>query len=194
MAVRVLAGLGNPGARYDGTRHNVGFVVLDALARQCGATWTASERFRAHTADVVIEGNPVRLVKPQAYMNCSGGVLGELFRFHKWKPEELVVAVDEYQIPVGSLKVSTGGGAGGHNGLQDIIERLGAQFIRFRIGIAPEEKPLQPMADFVLGRFNEVEQAAFTARLDDYVNGLRMLVSLGPALAMNTLNRKSTTS
>ncbi len=191
MTVRVIAGLGNPGERYDGTRHNAGFAVVDALAQSEGAVWRASTRFSAHTADVVIAGKPVTLVKPQAYMNRSGQVLGELFRFHKWRPEGLLVAVDEFQIPVGAAKLSIGGSAGGHNGLADIIARIGAGFVRYRIGVGPDTKPLMDIADFVLRPFAPDELERFRSALPQFVEGLRLVVRSGPLLAMNHLNRKT---
>lgn len=190
MTVRVIAGLGNPGERYDGTRHNAGFAVVDALARSEGVDWRASARSRAHTADVVLAGKPVMLVKPQAYMNLSGQVIGELFRFFKWCPEDLLVVVDEFQIPLGSAKLSIGGGAGGHNGLENLISRIGAGFARYRIGVGPETKPLMDISDFVLGRFTPDELGQFQSALPRFVEGLRIVARSGPLLAMNHLNRK----
>lgn len=192
MTVRVIAGLGNPGERYDGTRHNAGFAVVDALARSEGVDWRASPRSRAHSADVVLAGKPVMLVKPQAYMNLSGQVIGELFRFFKWCPEDLLVVVDEFQIPLGSAKLSIGGGAGGHNGLENLISRIGAGFARYRIGVGPETKPLMDISDFVLGRFTPDELGQFQSALPRFVEGLRIVARSGPLLAMNHLNRKPT--
>lgn len=191
MSVRVIVGLGNPGPRYDGTRHNVGFHVVDALAQAEGATWREDSRYRAHTATVNLNDQPVLLAKPQTFMNASGRAVGEICRFLKLQPAEVCVVYDEYQVPVGELKVSLRGGPGGHNGIGDLIRRIGAKFIRYRIGVGPEEKPAEVLTDFVLGRFTEVERARFEANLDRYLDGLRLLVARGPLLAMNTLNQRS---
>jgi PTH1 family peptidyl-tRNA hydrolase len=191
MSVRVIVGLGNPGPRYDKTRHNAGFCVLDALAEAEGVSWREESRYRAHTASVILRGNPVLLAKPQTFMNESGYTVGELCRFLKLRPPEICVVYDEYQVPVGGLKVCASGGPGGHNGISSIVGRIGGDFVRYRIGIGPEEKPSQVLSDFVLGPFNEKERASFEASLAHYLDGLRLLVQEGPLRAMNTLNQRS---
>lgn len=193
MSVRVIVGLGNPGPRYDGTRHNAGFRVLDALAASAGATWREDSRYCAHTASVELEGSPLVLAKPLTYMNESGRTVGELCRYLKLKPAEVCVVYDEYQAPVGGLKVGVGGGDGGHNGIASIIQRIGAEFIRYRIGIAPESgrRPDEVLADFVLSAFTESERAVFDEAIDRYVSGLCLLIAKGPLLAMNSLNQRS---
>ncbi|MDP0500953.1 MAG: aminoacyl-tRNA hydrolase [Verrucomicrobiota bacterium JB022] len=190
MPVRVIAGLGNPGPRYDGTRHNIGFRAVDELAKRLGASWSENKKFCAHTASVEIAGQPVVLMKPDTFMNLSGKSLGEICRFYKWKPAECVVVYDEYTLPVGRLKLSLRGSPGGHNGVADIINRLGDAFIRFRIGIMPAQKPLAPLKDFVLGRFTPDEQAAIDRALPEWLEGLEYLVRHGPERAMNQLNQK----
>lgn len=196
MSVRVIVGLGNPGARYDRTRHNVGFRVLDALAQVAGGSWREERRFCAHTATVTFAGASLVLAKPLTFMNESGRTVGELCRFLKLKPAEVCVVFDEIQTPVGGLKVSIGGGSGGHNGVRSIIDRIGGEFVRYRIGIAPLSGKREPevLADFVLSPFAEGEQQRFEENLGRYVAGLRQIVAEGPILAMNTLNQRSPSS
>jgi len=190
MPVRVIAGLGNPGASYDGTRHNVGFRILDALAASCGATWKREARYCAHTANVVIAGQNILLVKPLTYMNNSGRSLGEVCRYLKLQPEDILVVYDEYQVALGRLKLSIGGGPGGHNGIEDVIRRIGDRFIRFRVGIGPREKPPVPLKDFVLGPFAADEETLVQASLNHILDALRLVVDLGPVLAMNRINQR----
>lgn len=190
MSVRVIVGLGNPGPRYDETRHNAGFRVVDALAAAEGATWREESRYRAHTASVILRGHPVLLAKPQTFMNESGYTVGELCRYLKLRPAEICVVYDEYQVPVGGLKVSTSGGPGGHNGISSIVGRIGGDFVRYRIGIGPDKKPSMVLSDFVLGAFAESERARFEASFERYLEGLRQLVAEGPLRAMNLLNQR----
>lgn len=190
MSVRVIAGLGNPGTRYDQTRHNVGFDLLNAFAKTCGGTWQDEARFRAHTAVVPIAGQSYLLVKPQTYMNESGWSLGEICRWRKLQPSDFLVIYDEYQIPVGQAKLSVKGGAGGHNGIADILQRLGGSFIRYRIGIGPAEKPLVPLKDFVLGHFTEGERAELERQFPRFLADLQLLLRAGVERAMNQINQR----
>lgn len=190
MSVRVIVGLGNPGPRYDGTRHNIGFHVVDALAQAGGANWRDEPRYRAHTTTVTLENRPVLLAKPQTYMNASGRAVGEICRYLKLQPAEICVVYDELQLPVGGLKVSLQGGPGGHNGIADLIQRIGPKFVRYRIGIGAGEKSSDSLTDFVLGRFTEVERTTVEANLVRYLDGLRLIIAQGPVLAMNSLNQK----
>lgn len=188
--VRVIAGLGNPGTRYDGTRHNIGFAVVDQLAATVSASWKPESRFCAHTASIELAGRPVLLLKPQTYMNASGKAIGNVCRFYKWLPAEVLVVVDEFQLGLGRTKLSLNGSAGGHNGIDDIIRRMGPQFPRYRIGIAPGEPVLQKMTDYVLGRFGPDETATLTACQDRILSELELIVRKGPSLAINTINQR----
>lgn len=188
--VRVIAGLGNPGREYDGTRHNIGFAVLDHLAAIQQVQWKSNSRFRAQTAETVLQNQTLLLVKPQTFMNASGSSLQEVCRFHRWSPKQIVVVYDEFQLPLGQIKVSLRGSAGGHNGVDDIIQRLGGDFIRYRIGIAPEERPPAPIHEFVLGKFTADETLKMNARMDALVQGLIQILEKGPLIAMNQLNQR----
>jgi peptidyl-tRNA hydrolase, PTH1 family len=193
MSVRVVVGLGNPGPLYDRTRHNIGFTLVDALASREGVRWKDQARFCAHTASVVIAGQPVLLAKPQTFMNASGRAVGSLCRYHRWSPGEVCVVYDEYQLPVGQWKLSIGGGAGGHNGISDIVAKVAPDFVRFRIGIGPSEKPAMRLTDFVLGRFTDAEQGLLDIAWPRLLEGLDLLLREGPQRAMNSLNRRSKT-
>lgn len=190
-SVRVIAGLGNPGSRYDGTRHNIGFVAVDRLAATRSAPWRPESRFCAHTASIEIAGHPVLLVKPQTWMNASGKAIGNLCRFYKWLPASVLVVVDEFQLALGSTKLSLRGSAGGHNGLADIIQRMGPEFPRFRIGIAPAEPTRQAMTDYVLGKFTPEETQTLTTCWERILSELELTVQKGPSLAMNTINQRT---
>ncbi|MCD8482756.1 MAG: aminoacyl-tRNA hydrolase [Verrucomicrobia bacterium] len=192
--MRVIAGLGNPGRQYDGTRHNVGFVILDHLASRHGGVWKSESRFCAHTAAVNIHGQPVILCKPQTYMNLSGESVGALIRFYKFQFNELAVVLDEFQLPLGTCKLSVRGSSGGHNGLSSILQHCGSDFIRYRIGIAPATKPVMTMADFVLARFDRTEATQLTQHLPALVDGLEYLIQNGLSKAMNLLNQRPQTN
>lgn len=188
--VRVIAGLGNPGARYDGTRHNIGFSAVERLASLHGGHWKAESRFSAHAASIEIAGYPVLLLKPQTYMNASGKAIGQVCRYYKWHPADILVVVDEFQLSLGQTKLTLKGSAGGHNGLNDIIQRFGPGFPRYRIGIAPSEPTHQKMSDYVLGRLTGDERAALEPEWQRIVSEMEMVVVKGPQLAMNFINQR----
>jgi len=150
----VIAGLGNPGKEYDKTKHNVGFWVIDQLAKQYNIDVTKFKH-KALIGDGVIAGKKVLLVKPQTYMNLSGESIRELVDYYKADPEnELIVIYDDINLAPGKLRIRARGSAGGHNGIKNIIAHLGSQdFYRIRIG-AGEKPKGQDLADYVLSRFN----------------------------------------
>lgn len=188
--VRVIAGLGNPGSRYDGTRHNIGFMAVDGLAAKHGAAWKSETRLSVHAASITIAGKPVLLVKPQTFMNLSGKAIGDVCRFYKWPPRDVLVVVDEVQLPVGSSKLSLKGSDGGHNGLKDIISRYGPEFPRYRLGVAPLEKGLIPLTDVVLGKFTEAEGNILAKSWERILSEIERVVQLGPELAINSINQR----
>ena len=189
-SVRVIAGLGNPGKRYDGTRHNIGFEAVDRLASAHSAAWKPESRFCAHTTSVEIAGQPVLLIKPQTFMNASGKAISNVCRFYKWSPASVLVVFDEYQLELGRTKLSLTGSAGGHNGVSNIIQLLGPAFPRLRLGIAPAD--LQPIAmtDYVLGKFSPGETNALAKCWDRILSELELIVQKGPELAINTINQR----
>jgi PTH1 family peptidyl-tRNA hydrolase len=147
MAIKLIAGLGNPGRKHERDRHNAGFRFAERLAARERASFRAEPRYHAHTARLP---GDIWLVMPQTYMNLSGKAVGALARFYKIQPEEVLVAHDELDFPPGTVKLKLGGGVAGHNGLKDIAAQLGTQgFWRLRIGIGhPGDKDL--VADYVL--------------------------------------------
>ena len=154
----VIAGLGNPGREYEGTRHNVGFMTLDALADKYNID-VREKAFKGLIGKGMIEGNKVILVKPQTYMNLSGESLRAACDFFKVDPEEgLIVIYDDISLAPGQLRVRKKGSAGGHNGIKNIIAQLGTQnFLRVKVGVG--EKPAGwDLADYVLGHFSKEEQ------------------------------------
>ena len=165
--MKVIVGLGNPGAEYDRTRHNLGFMLVDLLAERAGCRVSRPED-QAHVGRGRLAGVDVALVKPLTYMNLSGDSVKALAKRYEAKPEEVVVAVDDVALPFGRIRVRPGGGAGGHNGLKSIIARLGTQeFPRVRMGIAPDH-PVDDLARFVLQPFpraarDEVDKMLWTA-------------------------------
>ncbi|WEF32552.1 aminoacyl-tRNA hydrolase [Pseudoduganella chitinolytica] len=162
MTLRLIVGLGNPGAEYEQTRHNAGFWLVDNLARGLPGTFLQREsRFNALAAKTSIGGQEVWLLEPQTYMNRSGQSVGALARFFKINPDEILVVHDELDLPPGAAKLKKGGSSGGHNGLKDITAALGTQdYWRLRIGIGhPRTLNLtQNVADFVLHRPRREEQ------------------------------------
>ena len=193
MSVSLIAGLGNPGRDYAGTRHNLGFTVVEALAAAEGLSWKHEARFEAEVARWNVRPGVTRwLVKPQTFMNDSGRALRRLLDFHKLPIDALVVAYDDLTIDVGRVKITVRGSAGGHNGVASLLEHTGSGFVRYRIGIGAPRPPEMDLKDFVLGKFSPSEQTLIDQNLKSFVDGLKLLLSSGPAQAMNTLNRRAT--
>lgn len=186
----ILAGLGNPGSKYEGTRHNIGYWILDALATEQGQTWKEEKRFQAQITTARLKGHGCLLVKPTTYMNNSGQSLGAVARYYKCPVERFVVIYDEYQLPTGEIRLALRGGDGGHNGIKSIKAHLGDGFTRFRVGIAPRHPRGQTMADYVLDPFSKEEQEIVNNQRTTYLEGLGLIVDTGPQLAMNHLNQK----
>ena len=191
MSITLVAGLGNPGPDYEKTRHNVGFVVLRALAEKLGVTWKLQPSFEAFTARAEIgPGRSLILALPQTYMNESGRAVRKLAAYYKVPVDQTVVLYDDLNIDLGLVKVSVTGSAGGHNGVASLLEHLGDGFQRFRVGIGPKQPSQMDLKDFVLGKFTPAQQSLVETNLPHYVSGLTLLLQEGVARAMNTLNRR----
>ena len=158
--IRLITGLGNPGEKYERTRHNAGYWWVDAIADRKRASWKRETKFSGWTTRVEEGGREFFLLKPATYMNESGRSVSALMRFFKIEPGELLVVHDELDLPPGAVKLKRGGGTGGHNGLEDIVDALGTKdFWRLRVGIGhPGHKDL--VADYVLDRARRTEQEA----------------------------------
>ncbi len=175
MSIRLIVGLGNPGAEYEQTRHNAGFWLIDQLAR---GELKRETRFQALAAKTRIAGNEVWLLEPQTFMNRSGQSVGALARFYKINPDEVLVVHDELDLPPGAAKIKKGGSSGGHNGLKDITAALGTQdYWRLRLGIGhPRELNLQqPVVDFVLHRPRKEEQSLIDQAIEKSLSVIALL-------------------
>ena len=182
--------LGNPGLRYEGTRHNAGFMAADAFARKHDVRINRS-RFRALTATCNIGGQQVLLMKPQTYMNLSGEAVGQAARFYKIPPEHILVLSDDITLPVGSMRIRTKGSAGGHNGLKNIIEALGTEaFPRIRIGVGIPPHPDYETIDWVLSVFRDQDAADMSEAAERAADAAECYIAEGPEKAMNRYSQK----
>jgi PTH1 family peptidyl-tRNA hydrolase len=185
----LVAGLGNPGREYADTRHNIGFMVADELARRHGGSWRA--KFSGDLAEMRLDGLRLAVLKPQTYMNESGRSVGPAVRFFKVEPEALLVVHDEVDLEPGRLQARLGGGLAGHNGLRSVAQHLGTpEFARLRIGVGrPERGDPRPVADFVLSPFPpEVDVEGLVARAADAVE---TVAGEGVEEAQNRFNERA---
>lgn len=183
----LIVGLGNPGREYRGNRHNIGFMLLDHLAERLGVTFTRLES-QALIAKTEHAGKRIVLAKPQAYMNLSGQSVSSLLRYYKIPNSQLLVAYDDVDLPLGSLRLRPGGGSAGQKGMASIIERLGTQeFPRLRLGIdRPPGK--MPAATYVLQDFSSIQLPVVSAALERAADAVLLFVTDGLETAMNRFN------
>ncbi|MBV6418370.1 MAG: Peptidyl-tRNA hydrolase [Steroidobacteraceae bacterium] len=187
--LKLVVGLGNPGDEYARTRHNAGFWFIDELAARHGGSLRADRRHHGDLARVQIGGADVILLKPMQYMNRSAGPVGSVADFYKIEPAAILVAHDELDLPVGTVRLKEGGGHGGHNGLRDLIPRIGEGFWRLRIGIGhPGEK--SEVVDYVLTRAPAAQDSAIRDAVKAAAGIVPLLLAEGPQRAMNKLHTK----
>ena len=188
MATKLLVGLGNPGTKYQGTRHNAGFMVLDSLSRLTGIPVT-KKTFSGLYGEGTWQGERLLLLKPQTFMNLSGRAAAEALRFHKLSLREMIVIHDDLDLPFGQLKLKEGGGHAGHNGLRSLIQELsGNDFLRIRVGIG---RPVRgECADYVLSPFTREETALLPRLMDGVVDCLDLLLREGTGKAMTQYNNR----
>jgi PTH1 family peptidyl-tRNA hydrolase len=183
--VKCIVGLGNPGQKYHGTRHNVGFAVVDLLAARHALTWESAP---AEALMARWRGPATLLVKPLTFMNLSGQAVGELLRFFKLDPADMLVVVDEVQLPLGRLRARPSGSAGGHNGLKSLIGLLGTdRFPRLRIGVGRGDAR-RDLADHVLAKFDAGEREAAEEIVGRAADAAELFVNEGIAAVMNRFN------
>lgn len=186
----LVVGLGNPGKQYEDTRHNLGFLAVDALARKVGAD-AFREKFSGEYAKARVAGEDAVLLKPMTYMNLSGQSVQPAAAFFKVEPSTIIVVHDELDVLYGELRLKKGGGHAGHNGLRSLIERLGtADFIRVRVGIGRPPPEFRDTASYVLGRLDALERAQLGDVCDKAVAMIEDLAKLGLTAAMNRHNVK----
>ena len=180
--------LGNPGPRYEMTRHNAGFMAADAMAKEKNVNINKA-RFKALTATCDIGGESVLLMKPQTFMNLSGDAVAQAAKFYKIPPERVIVVSDEISLPIGKLRIRTKGSAGGHNGLKDIIAKLGTDaFPRIRIGVGAPPHPDYDMADWVLSSFKNQDAEDMLAAAERAAQAAQCYITQGAERAMNRFN------
>ena len=189
--MKLIVGLGNPGIEYQFTPHNVGFLAIDRIAEQCGVEMR-NRQSRSLTARAEIGSQAVLLVKPETFMNLSGLAVRDLMEKNDLRPEaDLVVIQDELDFPLGTLRIHRRRSSAGHNGIESIIGALNTDdFLRIRVGVAPEHK-ISDGVDYLLSPMRKAELEVLDGTLDTAVDAVKAILSEGPAAAMNRFNRKA---
>ena len=167
--MKLIVGLGNPTKQYEMTRHNIGFMVIDELAKKLGVTLKSERKLKAEIA-ITLRAETLILAKPETFMNLSGTSVQKIAQFYKIKAEDIWVISDDLDLDFGKLRLRQNGSSGGHNGLKDIIEKVGEDFVRFRVGIKNEQESKIPAEDFVLQKFSKSEQAELPEVIEKTLN------------------------
>ncbi|QFU74807.1 aminoacyl-tRNA hydrolase [Halioglobus maricola] len=188
-AIKLIAGLGNPGSEYQGTRHNAGADFVEELARQCGTTLLPESKFSGLAGRVTYAGHDLRLLIPTTFMNRSGKAVAAMASFFKIAPDEILIAHDELDIPAGTARFKQGGGHGGHNGLRDIVPALGnnKNFHRLRIGI-DHPGHASKVSGYVLSRPSQVDRERIDVCIDEALRALPLLLDGDATKAMTRLH------
>lgn len=193
MSISLIVGLGNPGTEYAQTRHNAGFWYIERLAQRYGISLKSESRFHGWTGRGQIEGHDVRLLLPSTFMNRSGQAVVPMAKFFQVTADQLLIAHDELDLASGVIRLKSGGGHGGHNGLRDIVPHLGTEFHRLRIGIGhPGHR--DKVTGHVLGKAPTAEQALLDQALDEALRLTDLIVAGNISQAMNQINRFSASS
>jgi peptidyl-tRNA hydrolase, PTH1 family len=188
--LKLIVGLGNPGYEYYLTPHNLGFMAVDRLAEECGVDVSRREG-QALVARTEVEGVEVLLAKPQTFMNLSGLAVERLVARYEVSDEDLMVLVDDADLPFGTLRIRPRGSAGGHNGMKSIIGALQSDdFVRVRMGIQPVDRPVEDRASYVLARFRKSELEAVAEMIARAAEAVRVILRDGTQKAMNLFNRR----
>ena len=184
----IIAGLGNPGKKYVGTRHNMGFEALDAVAAKYGID-IKKAKFNALYGEGTIEGEKVVLVKPQTFMNLSGESIREFKSWYKTDDSKIIIIYDDVSLPVGKMRIRPKGSAGGHNGMKSIIYQLGSDdFPRIKIGVGSPQNPDYDLADYVLGKFTKAEVKELIQKAIDTADAVGEIIKNGIEKAMTKYN------
>ncbi|HMD72806.1 MAG TPA: aminoacyl-tRNA hydrolase [Steroidobacteraceae bacterium] len=190
LPLRIVVGLGNPGPEHQLTRHNAGYWFVDVLARRHGGEFRDYRKYSGETARITIGAQELILLKPTTYMNRSGLSMRQLSEFFKIPAEEILVAHDELDLPVGSLRLKFGGGHGGHNGLRDAIAHIGDRFWRLRIGVGHPGKKAD-VIDYVLTRAPQPEEDLILAAIGNAADCMPLLLEQGAERAMSKLHSRT---
>lgn len=184
--MKVIVGLGNPGAEYANTPHSVGFETVDAIASAAGVAWEEKRQFKCLWARVAIGGQSCLLVKPQTYMNLSGESVAPIVKYQNATADDLIVVQDDIDLALGRLRIRKNGSCGGHNGIRNIIERLGTpNFTRLKVGVGKDKSNV---IAFVLGKFDPASRAIMDREIAGAVKAVIAIVKEGPDKAMNKFN------
>lgn len=185
----LLVGLGNPGQKYERTRHNAGFIAADHIAAKCGVKVDRS-KYHALISEINLGGARGIIMKPETFMNNSGVAVAEAARFYNIPPERIIVLHDEISFDPGIFRIRRKGSAGGHNGLKSIIEHVGSQdFPRLKLGVGQKPNPEYDLADWVLGKFPEDDLAKLRSRLDDVYSAVELIIKGDINTAMNRYSK-----
>lgn len=184
----IVAGLGNPGAKYEKTRHNAGFLAIDHMAEKLGEKINSS-KFQSLCCRTAVDGTGVLLMKPQTLMNASGIAIDEAASFYKIPPEHIIVLCDDITQKPGKIRIRKSGSAGGHNGLKSVIGFCGEDFPRVRMGVGEKPTPEYDLADWVTGKLPEADMKALQGRFDDVYEAVRLILKGDYDRAMNLYNR-----
>ena len=185
----LVVGLGNPGSKYENTRHNMGFMAVDLLAESVNMPFN-KVRFKAATGTCELGGEKVLVMKPQTYMNLSGEAVGEAARFYKIPPEHVLVISDDISLAAGKLRIRASGSAGGHNGLKNIIQHLGTdKFPRIKVGVGSPQQAGFDVIDWVIGKPLGEDKKTLQETLELAAKAVSCVISQGPEKAMNRYNR-----
>lgn len=187
MSIKLIVGLGNPGTQYQHTRHNAGFWFVERIADEFGISLSFDKKYRATVGRGVIHGHSVHLLLPETFMNLSGQAVAPFAKFYGISADQILVAHDELDIAAGAIKLKTGGGHGGHNGLKDIVPHLGANFHRLRIGIGRPAHSSQ-VSSFVLTKPPADERISIDAAIECAVDALKLIMADDLQKACNQIN------
>lgn len=190
LPLRIIVGLGNPGPEHQVTRHNAGFWFVDVLAQRHGVEFRDYRKFSGETARISISGQDIVLSKPTTYMNRSGLSVRQLSDFYKIAPDEILVAHDELDLPVGSVRLKHGGGHGGHNGLRDTIAHIGDSFWRLRLGIGHPGNKTE-VIDYVLTRAPRAEEELILDAVNSAADCIPLILEQGAERAMTKLHNRA---
>ncbi len=190
LPLRIIVGLGNPGPEHQVTRHNVGFWFVDLLARRHGGEFRDYRKYSGETARVTIDGQELILLKPTTYMNRSGLSVRQISDFYKIVPDDILVAHDELDLPVGSVRLKNGGGHGGHNGLRDTIAHIGENFWRLRLGIGHPGIKAE-VIDYVLTRAPRAEEDLILEAVNTAADSVPLILEQGAERAMTKLHSRA---